>query len=282
MIITDKLTDQIGKDWIRMLKPFITSEEMDKLFAHIKKRAQVSRIAPLSSELWRAFQLCPPDKVRVILCGISPYHTYTETGSKGVAIADGLMMSCSHTWKTKGLQPSIEQVYNQWDRIYSNGIDPDMIRTGDLSYLAKQGVLLYNIALTVEENKACSMNEAWSSFNKFLWEKVVGQYMKGVCIVLMGAEAHRSAQYINPMQHYLFQIKHPASASYKGEQWDDEGTFKAIDRILMENNGEKIEWYQKKKALPAPWDEPDTSTVKVVRSIDREFNGALSDLPWDK
>ncbi len=280
MTITPKLEAQIGKDWVRLMKSFIESEKMDKLFAYIKKRVQVSRVAPLSSELWRAFQLCPPDKVRIILCGISPYHTFTEAGDKGIPVADGLMMSCSHTWKTKGLQPSIEQVYNQLERVYSEGMDPDMIRTGDLSYLAEQGVLLYNIALSVEENKACSMNEAWAPFNKFLWEQVVGQYMKGVCIVLMGQEAHRSAQYINPMQHYLFQISHPASASYKGVQWSDEGTFKAIDRILMENNGEKIQWYQTKKQVD-PWNEPN-QPASSKRSIDREYNEAFkNDLPFD-
>lgn len=277
MQITEKLENSIGKEWCRLLKSFIESEEMDKLFSYIKQRAQVTRIAPKSDELWKAFQLCPPDKVKVIICGISPYHTFTDTGKKGIAIADGIALSCSHTWKTKGLQPSIEQVYDEWEGVYNDGVmDPEMIRDGDLSYLAEQGVLLYNIALTVEENKACSMSDAWAKFNEFFWTQVVGQYMSGVCCIFLGQQAHKSANYLNPMQHYLFSLPHPASASYKGVHWSSEGVFQKIDTILWENNKAKIKWYKRKSDIIEP--EPEWVTNPIRKST---VSNNSCGLPWE-
>jgi uracil-DNA glycosylase len=251
MQITDKLREQIGPAWTKMLAPFIESEEMDKLFRYIKERGKVSRICPKSEDLWKALRLTPPDKVRVIVAGIAPYHTYTSNGKgkyKGdeYPVADGLALSCSKSYKEKGLQPSLEQVYNCLEMEYNNNmLDPGMIRDGDLTYLAQQGVLLYNVALTVEEGKACSHNDAWGKFNQYFWEEVVNKYMKGIPVILLGQQSWKSEQYIAPMLHYVFKCAHPASAAYKGDNWSDDGTFRKVDKILMENNGDTISWYQK-------------------------------------
>ena len=243
-----KVEKSLGS-WGYMFKEFITSEAMDKLFGYIRERKKVARICPDSADVFRCFTATPPDKVRVIIAGISPYHTWVgnDKGNWKAAeqypIADGLALSCSRSWRIKGLQPSLEMFYDQVEHVYTDGLmDPNMVRDGDLKYLAEQGVLLYNVALTVEENKACSHNDAWMPFNKFFWEEVVNKYMKGVCVILLGQQAHKSEQYINPLLHYIFKCEHPASASYKGATWDDGGTFKAIDKILMDNNGSTVQW----------------------------------------
>lgn len=248
MELSKKLKAQMGEGWAEMLRKFVESEEMDKLFSYIKQRSKVSRLCPKSEDLWRAFKLCQPDKVRVIICGISPYHTWTEGKDKGIPVADGLALSCSHTADRKGLQPSLEQVYNSMELDYNDGkIDTSMIRNGDLSYLAKQGVLLYNVALTVEEGKACSMNDAWAKFNEYLWKEVVNTYMKGIVIILLGQQSWKSEQYIAPMLHYTYKLSHPASAAYKGDNWNSEGIWKKVNQILEQNNGpeNKINWYEK-------------------------------------
>lgn len=240
MVITDKLRDSMGVGWCQMLSKFIESKEMDKIALHIKDRAKSNRICPKSADMWNAFRLCPPEKVRVIIAGISPYHTYTEKVPNGVPVADGLALSCSIT---KRLQPSLEQIYTCLEPQYNGGMmNPHAVTDPSLEDWAKQGVLLYNVALTVEEGKPCSMNSVWEPFNKYFWEEVVNQYMKGVVIILLGTEAHRSEQYINPLLHYTFKLSHPASAARNNEQWSDNGVWKQMDKILEQNNGYSIVW----------------------------------------
>jgi len=237
----EKIKESFGS-WAPLFKKYIESDEFDNIFRVLKSRKGKINTAPESSDLFRAFKTCDKDNLKVILCGIAPYHTFINKKP----VADGLMMSCSKTGK---LQPSLWQVYEEWERTYSGSIDPDMWNNADLEYLSKQGVLLYNVALTVQENKACSDNYLWEGFNKYFWEEVIGKYFKGICIVFLGQQAHKSAAYINPMQHYYWCLSHPASASYNNSKWDSKGVFKEIDTIIEQNNGKDavIKWYRTKK-----------------------------------
>ncbi len=247
MIYSENIQRQFG-EWAKYFKEYIESPAMDALFGYIKERAKNNKILPDSSVVFRAFKETDPKELKCIIVGISPYHTtYIDSNKQKVPIADGLALSCSGSWKDKGLQLSLENIYVSWENDYGHGFNPDMEIDGDLSYLAQQGVLLYNVALTVEEGKACSMNTQWETFNKFFWEKVIGQWFTGIPILLLGSQAHKSEQYINPMQHYILKVSHPASVAYSGkDKWDSEGCWKQIDKILWDNNGTGITWYKTK------------------------------------
>lgn len=234
--------------WAPYFKEFIESEEMNKLFGHIKERAKTNKILPDSKNVFRCFAEVDPKELTCIIAGISPYHTtYLNDKKEKISIADGLALSCSSTWKDKGLQPSLSAIYNSWEKDYGHGFNPDMQIDGDLTYLAKQGVLLYNVALTVEESKVCSMNTQWEAFNKFFWTEVIGKYWRGLPILLLGEKAWKSEQYINPMQHYIIKTSHPASIAYSGkEDWDNDNCWKKIDEILWQNNGIGLTWFKTK------------------------------------
>lgn len=244
MIITDSIRESLGKGWTRLFGPWIeNSGEMEKIFGELRSRkGKGIRTAPDSKDVFRAFQLCQPDRLQVIICGISPYHTWAKVNGEEVCIADGLCMSCSKTQKTSGLQPSLDQWYNAYEMESNNGaMNPLAIRDGDLSFLAHQGVLLYNIGLTVQESKPCSDNELWSAFNREFW-RIITDYSRGLVIVLLGEQAHKSAALINPLQHYIIKLSHPASASHKGVTWSSDGMFKTVDKILKDNNNAQIIW----------------------------------------
>jgi len=234
--------------WDKYFKEFIESDKFDEIFRTLKTRNKPT--APLSKDVFRAFEITDPDKLCCIIVGISPYHTFIDKAP----VADGLALSCSHTWKKKGLQPSLEMVYDELQRTYQ---EDDMTRDGDLSYLAEQGVLLYNVGLTVQEGKACSDNELWSEFNKYFWTEVMNKYFRGIPIIFMGTQAHKSINYLTPMLHYPIQISHPASAAYKGDKWHSDGAFLKIDNVLRQNYKTKINWYKlpEKADSKPPWEE---------------------------
>jgi len=112
----------------------------------------------------------------------------------------------------------------------------------DLSYLAHQGVLLWNAALTTEINKAGSHLELWEPFTKYVFQEILST--TGVPTIFLGKEAAKFERYTGLFSHN-FPISHPASAAYKKTDWSTEGVFTKVNKILKEVNNYEINWLYK-------------------------------------
>jgi uracil-DNA glycosylase len=163
---------------------------------------------------------------------MAPYHSLYNKSP----IADGLCMSCSITGK---LQPSLFQWYNAIENELYNGLCAPCIKNPDLTYLARNRVLLLNAGLTVEINHAGNHNSVWEPFMKYLFENVFDVIR--IPIILLGKEAQKIEKYIDPYTK-VFKLSHPASASYSGIDWSSEGVFKVVNKIIMDTNGHSIQW----------------------------------------
>jgi uracil-DNA glycosylase len=228
-----KFENQFHESWHDRIKPFIESKECDEIYEFLKKESRRGkRIAPLSSDTFKAFKLTPLTDLKVVILGMCPYHTAIN----GVPVADGLLMGCSVTRK---LQPSLDQFYDALEDDVYNGLNLKYYKNPDVSYLANQGVLMFNAALTTEINKAGSHLDVWEPFTRYVFEHIL--YYTGVPIVFLGKESTRYKHYVPPMG-WSFVLSHPASASYKGTEWSSEGVFSQVNKILMDNNGFKINW----------------------------------------
>lgn len=231
----DLFSHQFHESWHPKIKPFIESEECDKIYTFLKKESKRGKkIAPLSSNTFRCFLETPYDEIKVILVGLSPYHVFRND----LPVADGLLMGCS---VTNYLQPSLDQFYKALEVEFYHGLNLHYIKNPNVSYLARQGVLMLNAALTTELNKAGSHLVLWEPFMKYLFEKVLDTV--GAPIVFLGKESAKLERYTMPF-NWIFKISHPASASYQGGEWDSEGTFKKINKILKDRNNETIRWLQ--------------------------------------
>lgn len=231
----DKFKSQMHPSWWNKLKPFIESKECDKIYAYLKSESKRGkRIAPLSMHVWRCFLETPLDDLKVVMVGLCPYHTLKNDAP----IADGLLMGCSIT---EQIQPSLEQYYGAVERDIYNGLNLDIIKDPDVSYLAHQGVLMFNAALTTEINKAGSHLDIWEPFVKYLFEEVINHL--GVPVVFLGKDAVKYKKYTGIFTH-VFELSHPASAAYKHAEWDTEGVFSKLNVLLEENNGFSVQWLQ--------------------------------------
>jgi len=229
----EKFKDQFHESWHYKMKPFIESDECTAIYEFLKKEAKRGKkIAPLSSNVFRAFKETPLDELKVVLMGMCPYHTMKNN----VAVADGLLMGCSITGS---LQPSLEQFYSGLERELHDGLNLKYDKTPNVAYLAKQGVLMVNAALTTEINKAGSHIALWEPFTRYLFEHVLDT--AGVPIIFLGKDAAKYQRYVPPFT-WSFTLSHPASASYKNTDWDTEGVFTKVNKILKENNNYKIMW----------------------------------------
>lgn len=229
----EKFADQFHESWHYKMRPFIESNECDVIYEFLKKEAKRGKkIAPLSSNVFRAFKETSLDDLKVVMIGMCPYHTMKS----GVAVADGLLMGCSIT---KTLQPSLEQFYGALERELYDGLNLKYEKTPDVTYLANQGVLMLNAALTTEINKAGSHIALWEPFTRYLFEHVLDT--AGVPFIFLGKDAAKYERYVPPFT-WSFTLSHPASASYKNTDWDTEGVFGKVNTILKENNNYSIMW----------------------------------------
>jgi uracil-DNA glycosylase len=217
--------------WANRIKPFFIKSGFDPIYAQLKSdRLRGKTICPLSENVFKAFKETPFEEVRAILCGFSPYHSLYNRKP----IASGLLMDCSITGK---LQPSLIKWYEELSRIYSTEVKQEP----DLSYLARQGVLMLNAGLTTEALKPGSHNTLWEPFMKFLFEEVI--VTTGIPVVFLGKESLRLEKYLTPFT-WIFRLSHPASASYSNSEWSSEGMFKEVNRILKGSNNFEIKWYK--------------------------------------
>ena len=225
--------DKFHPSWHARLQPFIESEECDKIYAYLKSESKRGKkVAPISMHVWRCFLETPLTDLKVVMMGMAPYHTLKNNAP----VADGLLMGCSIT---EQLQPSLDQYYTAVEREFYDGLNLEMIKSPDVSYLAQQGVLMLNASLTVEINKAGSHMDVWEPFIKYLFEEVINHL--GVPILFLGKDAAKYKKYTGIFAH-VFELSHPASASYKNTDWDTEGVFSKIDILLEENNGFTVQW----------------------------------------
>jgi len=219
--------------WHGKIKPFIESNECDEIYAFLKKESKRGKqIAPLSSNVYRCFKETPLDEVKAVIIGMCPYHTFKNN----LPVADGLLMGCSITGY---VQPSLSNVYKALETEFHRGLNLSYDATPDVSYLAHQGILMLNVALTTEKNKAGSHIALWEPFTKYLFEEVLNTL--GVPYLFLGKDAARYKKYTGIFSH-VFTVSHPASASYKGVDWDSEDVFTKIDTLIYENNGYSISW----------------------------------------
>lgn len=222
--------------YFNKMQPLFANGEMDRIFSKLKSRSREGyKILPESANLFRCFQETPYEKLTCVMCALAPYHTMRDK----TPVADGLLMSCANTGI---LAPSLIQYYNGIENEFGKGLDLKMNRNPDLTFLAHQGVLMYNISLTTEIGKKSGHLDLWKTFSIFLFEEIIS--LTGVPVIFLGKEAWRFKRYLAPMQ-WNFCIEHPAAASYSEGKWDTKGSFKQINKVLKDMNGIEINWAER-------------------------------------
>jgi uracil DNA glycosylase len=235
--------------WSDRFHPFIESRPMWDIMQRIKKDSLEDVVVPKSSDLFRAFSTTPMNWTTVIFYLMDPYP---RKYSNGTFQATGIAMDCSNSPDGK-IQPSLLK----WYDALSNSMDEKVNYSPSLEYLHEQGVMLLNTDLTCKLNKTASHEGLWEPFQQYLLEDILGS-KKDIIYVLCGKASLRMKKYINPFCK-IFELSHPAAASYAGTDWDCQDIFNTINKIITENKiatgnrascimWDKNEWDKYKKA----------------------------------
>lgn len=216
--------------WALKLKSFIYSSEFDKILqALYDEREAGKRFTPPLKQVFRAFEECPVDQLKVVIMGQDPYPH--------LGVADGIAFSCGNTQKP---QPSLQYMF----RSIALTVYPEQghQQDPDLTRWANQGVLLLNRALTCQVDKVGSHYNIWHDFVMYVID-MLSLTNSGLIFCLLGQKAQEIESSIS-QSHYILKASHPASAAYANKVWDCNDVFNEINRIIEQNNGPKfkINW----------------------------------------
>jgi len=239
-MVFEKFKEYFHESWHPKIQPFIESKECDQIYTFLKNESRRGKkIAPSSLLTYRAFLETPLTELKAVLLSYCPYHTFLN----GAPVADGLAFSCGVTNKQ---QPSLTKFIEGIENDVYNGLNLNYYKDmADLTYLAKEGILLWNSALTVEKDKAGSHQELWEPFTKYVLENCLAY--TGVPIVFIGKDAQKFEKSVSPLTHgHIFKIEHPSFAARNQQAWDTKGTFLKVTRIVKENTGKEIDWLNEK------------------------------------
>jgi uracil-DNA glycosylase len=194
---------KIDPSWWPVLMPFIEGEECEKIFAFLKKRKDLGfKICPDSSRVWNAFKYCKYPDLKVVMVGYDPYPQVINK----IPVADGLAFSSSTTDK---YPDSLKTLHDAINRDVYMGEETAM--SNDLSFIAKQGVLMLNISLTVEENNigVHSKEDLWLPLFKHIITHF-NNFNNGIVYQLFGKEARKVKEFINKRGVTVLEEYHPS------------------------------------------------------------------------
>jgi uracil-DNA glycosylase len=182
-------------------------------------------VYPPGSLIFNAFNLTPFDKLKVVIIGQDPYH--------GAGQAHGLCFSVPQGIKQP---PSLLNIFKELKS--DLGIEPPS--HGNLEKWAKQGVLLLNASLTVNEGEANSHAQCgWQTFTDAVIKKISDE-KSGVVFLLWGNFARAKKSLIDTSKHFVLEAAHPSPLS--GGAFFGSRHFSKTNELLKQQGKEPIDW----------------------------------------
>ena len=212
--------------WNEILAEEMKKDYYQELQAFVQKRRAEVRVFPEEKNVFNALELTPFESVKVVILGQDPYHGFGQ--------AHGLSFSVQ---KGAPLPPSLKNIYKE----LQEDIGGEFPTEGDLSHWAKQGVLLLNTVLTVEEGNANShKGMGWERLTNRLIESL-NELNHPVIFILWGKPAQDKEKLITNPSHVILKAPHPSPLSaYRG--FFGSKPFSKVNEILIQQGQTLICW----------------------------------------
>jgi len=216
---------KINEEWKAVLKPEFKKSYWGDLTEFVRQQYLSGKVYPPAKNIFRAFDLCPLDKVKVVIVGQDPYHGERQANGLSFAVNDGIT-----------LPPSLKNIYKE---IASDlGIIP--LPSGDLSRWAKQGVLMLNSVLTVAANNPASHKEkGWEKFTDAVI-KSLNDNRENIVYLLWGKYAQTKGEVIDRKKNLVLVSGHPSP--YSVHLFFGNHHFSRCNEYLREHDIETINW----------------------------------------
>ncbi|OGB81726.1 MAG: uracil-DNA glycosylase [Burkholderiales bacterium RIFOXYC12_FULL_60_6] len=191
----------VAPGWRALVDRFFGSPAGLKLLAFLQQRLTAGAVIFPPQPL-RALELTPPETVRVVILGQDPYHGRAQAEGLAFSVAPGV-----------ALPPSLRNIFKELQRDLGQPLPPFPAPGGSLVRWARQGVLLLNTCLTVEEGRPAShAGKGWEQLTDAIIEQVSAGLMP-VVFMLWGAHAQSKQTLIDARRHVILCANHPSPLS---------------------------------------------------------------------
>ena len=221
------LEEYFGR-WMRV----IDKRELESILSKLGPEYKRKPICPAQNNVFKAFEVCPYDKLKIVLLGQDPYPQKE--------VATGILFGNKEGTRDEDLSPSLQIVKEA--AINFEIPHNCIIFDSTLESWAKQGILMINSALTVEMNKIGSHVMLWRPFIASLLKKL-SENKTGIIYVLFGKQAQTFKPYINKQFNIVLEENHPAYFARTGEAMPHT-VFEQISKLTKEMYKIPITWYQ--------------------------------------
>lgn len=193
---------KIEASWQKILQTEFDQPYFEQLVKFVKAEYASQTIYPPAGQIFNAFNLCPLDNVRVVILGQDPYHGAGQAHGLCFSVNDGVPFP-----------PSLLNICKEM----ADDMGKPMPASGNLQYLANQGVLLLNATLTVRSGQAGShQGKGWETFTDAVI-KTISNTKQNVVFLLWGAYAGNKSKLIDASKHLVLKAPHPSPlSSYRG------------------------------------------------------------------
>jgi len=216
----------IGNNWDIKLKDEFKKEYFTNLMNFIKNEYKTKTIYPKQNEVFNAFRYTDFNNVKVVIIGQDPYH--------GPNQAEGLSFSVSNEVLKP---PSLQNIFKELE----SDLGIPFPKHNSLKPWAKQGVLLLNAVLTVEEHKPTShKDKGWERFTDDVI-KIINKKQQPVVFILWGAFARSKKNLITNPKHLIIESAHPSPFSARNGFFGSK-PFSRTNEFLRKNNLKEIDW----------------------------------------
>src|SRR3989344_1714996 len=209
------LTEEFGKEYFKTLTDFVREEYKTK------------KVYPPPKEIFRAFELTPFEKVKVVILGQDPYHGQGQANGLCFAVGEGV-----------ALPPSLQNIFKEIESDLGQKL---VHRTGDLERWAAQGVLLLNATLTARASAAGShQSKGWEEFTDAVIRALSGK-REHLVFILWGNYAKAKGAHIDRFKHEVLESAHPSPfAAHSG--FFCSNPFSKANEYLQAEGQEPVDW----------------------------------------
>ena len=216
----------IGNTWDNLLTEEVKKDYFKELIEYVNNEYKTKTIYPKKTEVFNAFKYTDYKDVKVVILGQDPYH--------GPNQAEGLSFSVSNEVIKP---PSLKNIFKELE----SDLKIPFPEHNSLKSWAKEGVLLLNAVLTVEEHKPAShANKGWETFTDEII-KLINKKDEPVVFILWGNYAREKKKYITNPIHYIIESPHPSPFSARNGFFGSKPFSKTND-FLKRQGIKEINW----------------------------------------
>ena len=217
----------IEASWKQYLEAEFSKPYFAKLTESVRQEYGQYQCFPPGKLIFNAFNLCPFDKVKVVILGQDPYHEVGQAMGLSFSVPQGAT-----------LPPSLQNIYKEINKDLGKPIPA----SGDLTRWAKQGILLLNATLTVRAHAANSHQMlGWANFTDAAI-MALNAHREHIVFMLWGGFARSKKRLIDTNRHCIIESVHPSPLSANRGGWFDQHQFSRCNAYLKAQELDEIDW----------------------------------------